>query len=78
MTIRNATGNATRIATRNAISTVAAMVLAAGLAGCWDSTEVTVHNPGEYKGEKDPLLAKSASARTDTLMKRFQVVQADR
>lgn len=55
-----------------------AAVVAAGLAGCWDSTEVTVHNPGEYKGEKDPLLAQSASARTDALMKRFQLVQIDR
>ena len=63
---------------KNAMSAVAAMVLAAGVAGCWDSTEVTVHNPGEYKGEKDPLLAQSASARTDALMKRFQSVQVDR
>ena len=58
--------------------TAAAVVVATGLAGCWDSTEVTVHNPGEYKGEKDPLLAESASARTDTLTKRFQIVQIDR
>lgn len=63
---------------KNATLTAAAVVLSAGLAGCWDSTEVTVHNPGEYKGEADPLLAQSASARTDTLTKRFQLVQADR
>jgi hypothetical protein len=54
------------------------VVLATGLAGCWDSTEVTVHNPGEYKGEQDPLLAQPASSRTETLTKRFQLVQADR
>jgi hypothetical protein len=54
------------------------VVLATGLAGCWDSTEVTVHNPGEYKGEQDPLLAQSASSRAETLTKRFQLVQADR
>ncbi len=58
--------------------TAAAVVVATGLAGCWDSTEVTVHNPGEYKGEKDPLLAQAASERTDALMKRFQLVQVDR
>ena len=58
--------------------TAAVVVLASGLAGCWDSTEVVVHNPGEYKGEPDPLLAQSASARSDTLSKRFQSVQADR
>ena len=63
---------------RNATLTAAAAVLAAGLAGCWDSTEVTVHNPGEYKGEPDPLLAQSASTRADGLNKRFQSVQTDR
>ena len=59
------------------------LIAAAGGAGgrtcrCWDSTEVVVHNPGEYKGEQDPLLAQAASARTETLTKRFQLVQADR
>jgi hypothetical protein len=63
---------------KKATLTVAAVVLATGVAGCWDSTEVTVHNPGEYKGGQDPLLAQSASARTETLMKRFQLVQVDR
>ena len=63
---------------KKATLTVAAVVLATGVAGCWDSTEVTVHNPGEYKGAQDPLLAQSASARTETLMKRFQLVQVDR
>ena len=63
---------------RNATVTAAVVVLAVGLAGCWDSTEVTVHNPGEYKGEPDPLLAQSASARSDSLSKRFQHVQVDR
>ena len=63
---------------KNAMTAVTVMVLAAGVAGCWDSTEVTVHNPGEYKGEKDPLLAQSASARTNALTERFQSVQADR
>ena len=63
---------------KNATLTAAAAVLAAGLAGCWDSTEVTVHNPGEYKGPPDPLLAQSASARAGTLNERFQRGQADR
>ena len=63
---------------RNATLTAAAAVLSAGLAGCWDSTEVTVHNPGEYKGQPDPLLAQSASARAETLTKRFESVQTDR
>ena len=63
---------------KNATRIAAAAVLAAGLAGCWDSTEVTVHNPGQYKGPPDPLLAQSASARSETLTKRFQSVQIDR
>ena len=63
---------------KNATFTAAAVVVAAGLAGCWDSTEVTVHSPGEYKGQQDPLLAQGASARTETLTKRFQLVQVDR
>ena len=63
---------------KNATLTAAAAVLAGGLAGCWDSTEVTVHNPGEYKGPQDPLLTQSASARSETLSKRFQTVQVDR
>ena len=63
---------------KNATFTAAAVVVAAGLAGCWDSTEVTVHNPGEYKGQQDPLVAEGASARTETLTKRFQLVQVDR
>ena len=66
------------MAIKNATFAAAAVVLAAGLAGCWDSTEVTVHNPGQYKGEMDPLLAQPAPARTDALTKRFQLVQIDR
>ena len=63
---------------KKAALTAAVVVLAAGLAGCWDSTEVVVHNPGEYKGEPDPLLAQSASARSAMLSKRFQAGQTDR
>ena len=63
---------------KNSTRTAAAAVLAAGLAGCWDSTDVTVHNPGEYKGPPDPLLAQSASARAGTLNERFQRGQVDR
>ena len=48
------------------------------LAGCWDSTEVNLHRPGEYKGESDPLLDQSATTRIDSLSERFQTVQRDR
>ena len=49
-----------------------------GLAGCWESSEVTLHEAGKYKGTQDPLLNQQASARTESLQKRFQLVQADR
>ena len=63
---------------QNATFAAAVVVAAAGLSGCWDSTEVTVHRPGEYKGEIDPLLAQPAPERTGALAKRFQLVQIDR
>ena len=66
------------MAIKNATLVVAAAVVAAGLAGCWDSTDVTLHSPGEYKGEQDPLLAQDAPTRARALMKRFQLGQVDR
>ncbi len=48
------------------------------LSGCWEDPEVTLHEPGEYKGSRDPLLNQQASARVEQLQKRFQLVQMDR
>jgi hypothetical protein len=48
------------------------------LAGCWESPEITVAEPGKYKGKSDPLMQQQATARGDTLKKRFQLVQTDR
>ena len=53
-----------------------APVVALGLGGCLESADVTVHEPGKYKGSVDPLL--SQSSRDDVLQKRFQLVQTDR
>ena len=39
---------------KNATLTAAAVVLATGLAGCWDATEVTVHNPESTRGRRIP------------------------
>lgn len=36
-------------------------LLALVLAGCYESAGVTRHEPGVYKGEKDPLTNKLAS-----------------
>ena len=54
------------------------VVATLGLTGCWEDPEVTLHEPGEYKGTRDPLLNQQAAARTEALQKRFQLVQADR
>ncbi len=48
----------------------------AGLTGCsYESRERTYHEPGVYKGEKDPLLAMQ---HRQELIDRFKLVQADR
>lgn len=58
--------------------TVGLLMAAAGLAGCYEDTDVTLHEPGKYKGPKDPLTDQQAAAREEALQKRFQLVQTDR
>ncbi|MDH3281301.1 MAG: hypothetical protein OEQ18_09245, partial [Gammaproteobacteria bacterium] len=48
------------------------------LAGCYESAEVTVYEPGVYKGAQDPLMQTKGDARAETLEKRFTMVQTDR
>jgi len=53
-----------------------ALLIFAALSGC--STEprsTTIHKPGVYKGEKDPLLALKNQ---QELIDRFRLVQTDR
>jgi hypothetical protein len=51
----------------------------AALSGCYQSTDVSLHEPGEYKGKKDPLLAYEGSAeQQQKLLERFKQVQTDR
>ncbi len=51
-------------------------VCCAGLTGCSSEPRgVTMHKPGVYKGEKDPLLAQQ---RQQELIDRFKLVQTDR
>ena len=64
--------------TRGAL-TIAVLASAVIMSGCYESTDVTVHKQGEYKGMKDPLLdATSTAAREEVLQRRFQLVQVDR
>ena len=49
------------------------------LGGCYESVDVSLHKPGEYKGEKDPLLTKMKSRElTEQLDQRFKQGQSDR
>lgn len=53
--------------------------LLAALGGCYESPDVTVYEPGVYKGKPDPLLEKSRSKeRQQQLVERFNAVQTDR
>ena len=58
-----------------------ALVAAAGLltSGCGQATEVTVYEPGVYKGAADPLLSQADDpAYSEALQERFQRGQTDR
>ena len=57
---------------------ISAAVLALGLCACYESSDVTVAQPGVYKGPRDPLLTKSADQRREELIARFNQVQRDR
>jgi len=53
-----------------------AFIVLAALSGCClESRGVTMHQPGKYKGAKDPLLALKNQQR---LIDRLKLVQTDR
>jgi hypothetical protein len=53
-----------------------ALLILAGLAGCsMEPRSVTMHEPGVYKGAKDPLLALQNQ---QVLIDRLKLVQTDR
>jgi hypothetical protein len=63
-----------------ALLKVGGLALLAVLAtGCGRATDVTVYEPGVYKGPKDPLLALHATAEHKALLQeRFTKGQTDR
>ena len=48
------------------------------LTACAERADVTLHEPGVYKGGEDPLLAKQDSQYVQTLQDRFARGQSDR
>lgn len=63
---------------RTVLATGLAFAMVA-LAACHEPVSVTVYEPGEYKGAKDPLLKQHATAEhKEVLQKRFQTGQSDR
>jgi len=64
---------------RRGVLTIGVLASAVVLSGCYESVDVTLAEPGVYKGKKDPLLdAKRTAERAEVLQKRFQLVQIDR
>lgn len=50
-----------------------------GLVGCYESPDVKLHEPGVYKGDRDPLMALERSEQQQAKLKdRFNLVQTDR
>jgi len=55
------------------------ILLVFGLSGCYESTDVTIYEPGVYKGDRDPLLETLRDpAHKQALLERFEMVQTDR
>ncbi len=52
--------------------------LSLSLTACAERADVTLHEPGVYKGSADPLLAKQDAKYAETLKERFAKGQTDR
>lgn len=49
------------------------------LGGCYENVGITLHEPGEYKGQNDPLLSELKQAQLqEQLNERFKAGQSDR
>jgi len=58
---------------------IGVMAVVSCLAGCSESATVTLHEPGQYKGKTDPLLAAaSAAGHHERLNERLEMIQTDR
>jgi len=62
----------------NKIYPVLAGLIVLALTACSESSNVTIHEPGVYKGASDPLLSANAEDRASSLHERFLSGQLDR
>lgn len=62
----------------NKLNTLLISLMVIVLTGCYESSSVTVHKPGVYKGAKDPLLSANQEDRAAALNGRFKLGQLDR
>ena len=46
--------------------------------GCYESADITFHEPGIYKGRRDPLLDHRQPGGQQQLIERFKKIQTDR
>ena len=60
--------------------TVALLMMATiAIGGCYEDPDITLHDPGVYRGTTDPLLAKQANPEQQAkLAERFRQGQSDR
>lgn len=64
---------------KSVISLAAMALFGLLLSGCSDSSDVTIYEPGVYKGAVDPLIEKQRSPQQqERLLARFNQVQTDR
>ena len=53
--------------------------MAVAVSGCYEDMGVTLHEPGEYKGKKDPLVTTLKQQQMqESLEQRFKTGQTDR
>lgn len=63
----------------NRLYAIGVLLSAVSLAGCYEEPQVTLYEPGVYKGERDPLLALQQSPdQQERLRQRFDLIQTDR
>ncbi|MEJ2286423.1 MAG: hypothetical protein P8X85_22830 [Desulfobacterales bacterium] len=46
--------------------------------GCYESADIAFHEPGIYKGRRDPLLDQRRPEEQQQLIERFKKIQTDR